>query len=72
MNKDTNMRKLYESGLFGFVKIAQQDGALHQGEVYLANQVRLQLQGDEASDQTAAMTVIEAIPYYDQVLCSMQ
>ena len=51
-----------------YVKIAQQDGVLHQGEVHLANQVRLQLQVDEASDQTVAMTVIEAMPYYDQVL----
>ena len=50
------------------VKIAQQDGVLHQGEVHLANQVRLQLPGDEASDQTVAMTVIEAMPYYDQML----
>ena len=50
------------------VKIAQQDGVLHQGEVHLANQVRLQLLGDEARDQTVAMTVIEAMPYYDQML----
>ena len=54
------------------VKIAQQDGSLHQGEVHLANQISSQLQGDEASDQIAAMTVIEAMPYYDQVLYSMQ
>ena len=50
------------------VKIAQQDGVLYQGEVHLANQVRLQLPGDEASDQTVAMTVIEVMPYYDQML----
>ena len=54
--------------LRGSVKIAQQDGVLHQGEVHLANQVRLQLPGDEASDQTVAMTVIEAMPYYDHML----
>ena len=51
-----------------YVKIAQQDGVLHQGKVHLANQVKLQLPGDEASDQTVAMTVIEAMPYYDQML----
>ena len=62
-NPETRALLLRES-----VKIAQQDGVLHQGEVHLANQVRLQLQGDEASDQTVAMTVIEAMPYYDQVL----
>ena len=50
------------------VKIAQQDGVLHQGKVHLANQVKLQLPSDEASDQTVAMTVIEAMPYYDQML----
>ena len=54
--------------LRGSVKIAQQDGVLHQGKVHLANQVKLQLPGDEASDQTIAMTVIEAMPYYDQML----
>ena len=47
------------------VKIAQQYGVLHQGKVHLANQVKLQLPGDEASDRTVAMTVIEATPYYD-------
>ena len=41
------------------VKIAQQYGVLHQGKVHLANQVKLQLPGDEASDRTVAMTVIE-------------
>ena len=50
------------------VKIAQQDGVLHQGKVHLANQVKLQLPGDETNDQTVAMTVIEAMPYYDQML----
>ena len=50
------------------VKIAQQDGVLLQGKVHLANQVKLQLPGDEVSDQTVAMTVIEAMPYYDQML----
>ena len=50
------------------VKIAQQDGVLLQEKVHLANQVKLQLPGDEASDQTIAMTVIEAMPYYDQML----
>ena len=54
------------------VKIAQQDGVLQQGKVHLANQVKLQLPGDEVSDQTVAMTVIEAMPYYDQMLWSMQ
>ena len=54
------------------VKIAQQDGVLLQGKVHLANQVKLQLPGDEVSDQTVAMTVIEAMPYYDQMLWSMQ
>ena len=53
--------------VFG-VKIAQQDGALLQEKVHLANQVKLQLPGDEVSDQTVAMTVIEAMPYYDQML----
>ena len=57
--------------LRGSVKIAQQDGSLHQGEVHLAYQISSQLQGDEASDQIAAMTVIEAMPYYDQVLYSI-
>ena len=52
--------------------MAQQDASLHQGEVHLANQISSQLQGDEATDQTAVMTVIEAMPYYDQVLYSMQ
>ena len=51
-----------------YVKLAQQDGVLHQGKVHLANQVKLQLAGDEASDQIVAMTVIEAMPYYDQML----
>ena len=50
------------------VKIAQQDGVLQQGKVHLANQIKLQLPGDEVSDQTVAMTVIEAMPYYDQML----
>ena len=54
------------------VKIAQQDGVLQQGKVHLANQVKLQLPGDEVNDQTVAMTVIEAMPYYDQMLWSMQ
>ena len=54
------------------VKIAQQDGVLQQGKVHLANQIKLQLPGDEVSDQTVAMTVIEAMPYYDQMLWSMQ
>ena len=54
--------------LRGSVKIAQQDGVLHQGKVHLANQVKLQLPGDKTSDQTIAMTVIEAMPYYDQML----
>ena len=54
------------------VKIAQQDGVLLQGKVHLANQVKLQLPGDEVSDQTVAMTVIEAMPHYDQLLWSMQ
>ena len=36
------------------VKIAQ---------LHLANQVKLQLPGDEVNDQTVAMTVIEAMPY---------
>ena len=51
-----------------FVKIAQQDGVLQQGKAHLANQVKLQLPGDKISDQTVAMTVIEAMPYYDQML----
>ena len=50
------------------VKIAQQDGGLLQGNQHLANQVKLQLPGDEVSDQTVAMTVIEAMPHYDQLL----
>ena len=54
------------------VKIAQQDGVLQQGKVHLANQVKLQLPDDEVNDQTVAMTVIEAMPYYDQMLWSMQ
>ena len=51
-----------------FVKIAQQNGVLPQGNQHLANQVKLQLPGDEVSDQTIAMTVIEAMPHYDQLL----
>ena len=50
------------------VKIAQQNGVLPQGNQHLANQVKLQLPGDEVSDQTIAMTVIEAMPHYDQLL----
>ena len=53
---------------FDFVKIAQQNGGLLQGNQHLANQVKLQLPGDEVSDQTVAMTVIEAMPHYDQLL----
>ena len=51
-----------------FVKIAQQNGVLPQGNQHFANQVKLQLPGDEVSDQTIAMTVIEAMPHYDQLL----
>ena len=50
------------------VKIAQQNGALPQENQHLANQVKLQLPGDEVNDQTIAMTVIEAMPHYDQLL----
>ena len=50
------------------VKIAQQNGVLPQGNQHLANQVKLQLPADEVSDQTIAMTVIEAMPHYDQLL----
>ena len=59
-----------ENVLFGIasVKIAQQNGGLLQGNQHLANQVKLQLPGDEVSDQTVAMTVIEAMPHYDQLL----
>ena len=59
-------------GLIGTVKMAQQNGVLLQGNQHLANQVKLQLPGDEVSDQTVAMTVIEAMPHYDQLLWSMQ
>ena len=48
--------------------MAQQNGVLLQGNQHLANQVKLQLPGDEVSDQTVAMTVIEAMPHYDQLL----
>ena len=50
------------------VKIAKQNGALPQENQHLANQVRLQLPSDEVNDQTIAMTVIEAMPHYDQLL----
>ena len=52
----------------GGVKMAQQNGVLLQGNQHLANQVKLQLPSDEVSDQTVAMTVIEAMPHYDQLL----
>ena len=58
--------------LRGSVKMAQQDASLHQGEVHLTNQISSQLQGDKATNQTATMTMIEAMPHYDQVLYSMQ
>ena len=54
--------------LRGSVKMAQQNGVLLQGNQHLANQVKLQLPSDEVSDQTVAMTVIEAMPHYDQLL----
>ena len=54
--------------LRGNVKMAQQNGVLLQGNQHLANQVKLQLPSDEVSDQTVAMTVIEAMPHYDQLL----
>ena len=50
------------------VKIAKQNGPLPQENQHLANQVRLQLPSDEVNDQTIAMTVIEAMPHYDQLL----
>ena len=50
------------------VKIAKQNGAFPQENQHLANQVRLQLPSDEVNDQTIAMTVIEAMPHYDQLL----
>ena len=52
--------------------MAQQDASLHQGEVHLANQINSQRQGDKATNQTATMTMIEAMPHYDQVLYLMQ
>ena len=54
------------------VKTAHRDASLHQGEVHFANQINSQLQGDKDIDQTAAMTMIEVMPHYDQVLYSMQ
>ena len=50
------------------VKIAKQNGPLPQENQHLANQVRLQLPSDKVNDQTIAMTVIEAMPHYDQLL----
>ena len=54
------------------VKMAKQDASLHQGEVHFANQSSSQLQVDKGIDQTVAMTLIEAMPHYDQVLYSIQ
>ena len=54
------------------VKMAKQDASLHQGEIHFANQSSSQLQVDKGIDQTVAMTLIEAMPHYDQVLYSIQ